>query len=103
HLWFIFDIVVDEALQDGDELGAHRPKLVQMIQSEATESVFALARKLDQNLALVGGGPEANQQAALDEAIDEADDAVVLQLHALGQRADRGPLSIGQALDGQQQ
>lgn len=72
-----------------------------MIESYMTQAVLPVLAQLYQYFASIVRGSETNQKSAIDESIDQADDAVVLKLQSLRQGADRRTDPLGQTLHGQ--
>ncbi len=75
--------VLEQASQQRNELGPDRVKLLQMIGSKSVQVLLALASHLDQHVATIVRGFEANQEAALGEPVDKSHGAVMLELHSL--------------------
>jgi len=69
-----------------------------MIESYMTQAVLPVLAQLYQYFASIVRGSETNQQSAIDESINQADDAVVLKLQSLRQGADRRTDPLGQTL-----
>lgn len=69
---------------------------------EIGEDVFAFGRELEADLAAVFLATEFAGEFQGGEAVGEADDAVVLDLEALGEFADGDGVVAGKAFDGEQ-
>jgi hypothetical protein len=76
---------------------------LQVIEREFFEERFAVMGELDQDLAAIIGGTQAAEISPVHQPIDQLDRAVVLQLHAFGQNADRRFEAVGQPSYGQEQ
>ena len=92
-----------EAAQQGYELGADRLQFLQMMRGEPAQAFLAAASELYKNVAPVVRRSQSNHKSSLDEAIDESDGAMVLQLHSLGQNVDGRLHSCRQPFHRQQQ
>src|SRR5258706_15830226 len=65
-----------------------------MMERQSFEKFLTSVRQLNQNLTTIIGGAQATEMAAFDQAVDQFDGAVMVQLHALSQNAD-GRFKIG--------
>src|SRR5689334_7787670 len=97
------NLIIEQTLQHGEKSRSNGLKLLQVMARQPVERLLAVAGQFDQNLALVIGCAEPDQEAALDEAIDQADDTMMLQLHTLSEDPNRRLHAFGQAFDGEQQ
>jgi hypothetical protein len=80
--------VVDEILQNLYKPRSGGLQLLQMVQGKTLQEPFAVTGELDQNLAPIIGCAQTAKQTSVDEAVDELDGAVMLQLHSFGQHTD---------------
>jgi hypothetical protein len=94
--------IVLKAVEQVDEFRADSLKFFVMDVGEASEEIFAGGRQFDKDLAAIFRGTAANDPSFFDEAIDQADGAVVPKLKALGQFADGHLSTPWKALDGKQ-
>src|SRR5258706_15819147 len=94
-LLFGATLIIEQALQHGEKCRSDGLKLVQVMPRQPAERLLAVVGQFDQNLALVVGGAQPDQEAAFDEAIDQADDTMMLQLHALSENSNRRLHSFG--------
>jgi hypothetical protein len=76
--------VIDKALENFDEFRSDGLKLLQVVQSQVAQTFFAIMREFYQDLAFVIRRSQTNEETAVDESVNQPDDAVVLQLHSLG-------------------
>ncbi len=63
---------------------------------------LALSGQTNPNFAPIPGGGLTNDGAAVREAIDQFDGAVMAELEAIGKLADGGEFSRGESFDGQE-
>jgi hypothetical protein len=73
------------------------------MEGELAQDALAARGDADQDDAAIGAAADAANQTSRFEAVEQLDEAVMLQMETLGEVADRG-LAIGRsALDGEEQ
>jgi hypothetical protein len=93
----------DDRLQRSHEIRPHAAQLVPVRQGKARKQALTLRCHLDQDLAPVDVAATPCRKSPLDQAIRQLHGAVMANLQAFGERADRGPPPLGKSFDGEQE
>jgi hypothetical protein len=80
--------VFDEALEYFYEVRSGGLQFLQVVERKLLEKLFAIVGELDEDLPAIIGCPQTGKKATVNEAIDQLNGGVMLELHSLRQDTD---------------
>src|SRR5437588_620545 len=86
-----------QAIEDLAQVAAHALQLIAVRGDQRLEQLGAARRQAHEHMAAIGAAGLADQQPLGDHAVDQPDGAVMADLQALGELADRRPVAPGEA------